>query len=168
MRSTQSHAKLIVADAGTEQSFVAVVGSCNWLSTPYRRVEASAVIRDGRIVSQLLREICEMCFATIRRAPLIGDLDQRAERIARHRGSPVQGAADVRLVLGDEHGQAMRRARDEASGSIWVGADRFGQAAEARALVPMMAAGRDGVVGRVLFSRTVSPLTEEDLADLTM
>jgi cardiolipin synthase A/B len=168
VRSTQSHAKMIVADAGTEQSFVAVVGSCNWLSTPYRRVEASVVIRDGRIASQLLHEICEMCFATIRNAPLVGELDQLAERIGRQQGARQQGEAQVRLVLGDEHGHLMRQARDEARNSIWVGADRFGQAAEARALIPMMAAGRAGVTGRVLFSRSVSPLTEQDLADLTM
>jgi phosphatidylserine/phosphatidylglycerophosphate/cardiolipin synthase-like enzyme len=32
----------------------------------------------------------------------------------------------------------------------------------------MMSAGRDGVAGRVLFSRSVSPLTQEDMADLDM
>jgi hypothetical protein len=165
LRSTQSHAKLIVADTGREDSFVAVVGSCNWLSTPYRRVESSVVLRDGRLVGQILRGMSEMCFATIRQAQLVGELDQwgrHAERCRREEGHGV-----VRLVLGDEHGVMMRRARDTAGASIWVGADRFGQAAEVRTLIPMMAAGREGVAGRVLFSRSVR-LTEKDMADLEM
>jgi len=166
MRSTQSHAKLIVADTSRADSFVAVVGSCNWLSTPYRRVEASVVLRDGRLVGQILRGMSEMCFATIRQARLVGELDQwgrYAERCRRE-----EGHAEVRLVLGDEHGVMMRHARDTAGASIWVGADRFGQAAEVRTLIPMMAAGREGVAGRVLFSRSVGRLTEEDMADLEM
>jgi phosphatidylserine/phosphatidylglycerophosphate/cardiolipin synthase-like enzyme len=107
-----------------------------------------------------------MCFATIRHAQLVGELDEWGRYAARHPHG--DGEATVGLVFGDDHGTAMRHARDAASRLIWVGADRFGQAAEARTLIPMMAAGRAGVMGKVMFSRSVSPLTDEDMADLRL
>jgi cardiolipin synthase A/B len=164
MRSTQSHAKLVVADTGKSDTFVAIVGSCNWLSTPYKRVEASVIVRDGRMIAQILRAIGEMSFAVARSSPLVGDLDDIAKLIERQAGP--EGNAAVRLVLGEEHGLMMHRARDEARSNIWVGADRFGQVAEVKTLIPMMTAGKGGVEGRVMFSRCVTPVSEEDLGDL--
>lgn len=162
--STQSHAKLVVADTGAADSYVAIVGSCNWLSTPYKRVETSVVLRDGRMIAHILRVIGEMSFAVARASRLVGDLHDIARLIERRAG-PV-GDASICLVLGDDHGELMRRARDDARSSIWVGADRFGEAAEVKTLIPMMTAGKAGVQGRVMFSRCVTPVSEEDLSDL--
>jgi phosphatidylserine/phosphatidylglycerophosphate/cardiolipin synthase-like enzyme len=163
-QSTQSHAKLLVADQGGESGWVAVVGSCNWLSTGYRRVEGSVVLRDGRLVAGVLDELRELCYASAPRSALIGELDWLAAS-ARGTRSP-RGSAHVRLVLGDEHGLMMAHARDAAAVRIWVGGDRFSHAGEAQTLIPMMAAAKGGVRGRLLFSRNVSPVTDEDLADL--
>lgn len=164
LRSTKSHAKLLVADIGRSSRLVAVIGSCNWLSTPYKRVEASVVVWDGRFIAQLLRAIGELCFAVARTSPLVGDLDDMA-RALEHQAAQGGGGA-LSLVLGEEHGPLMHRARDEAQSSIWVGADRFGQVAEVKTLIPMMTAGKAGVKGRVLFSRCVTPVSDEDLEDM--
>lgn len=164
MVSTQSHAKLVVADTGKPGSYVAIVGSCNWLSTPYKRVETSVVLRDGRMIAHLLRVIGEMSFAVARSSRLVGDLHDIA-KVAERQVGPV-GEASVRLVMGDDHGELMRLARDDARSSIWVGADRFGQAAEVKTLIPMMTAGKSGTKGRVMFSRCVTPVSAEDLNDL--
>ncbi|MCH9752508.1 MAG: phosphatidylserine synthase, partial [Alphaproteobacteria bacterium] len=164
MASTQSHAKLVVADTGKPDSYVAMVGSCNWLSTPFKRVEASVVLRDGRMIAQLLKVIGEMSFAAARSSRLVGDLHDIARLIERQAG-PV-GDASVRLILGEDHGELMRQARDDARSSIWAGADRFGQAAEVKTLIPMMTAGKAGIKGRVMFSRCVTPVSEEDLSEL--
>ena len=163
-QSTQSHAKVLVADQGGENGWAAVVGSCNWLSTGYRRVEGSAVLRDGRLVAGVLDELRELCYASAPRSALIGELDRLAASLRGTRGPG--GNAHVRLILGDEHGLMMAHARDAATARIWVGGDRFSQAGEAQTLIPMMAAARGGVRGRLLFSRNVSPVTDEDLADL--
>ena len=164
MASTQSHAKLVVADIGEPGSYVAIIGSCNWLSTPYKRVEASVILRDGRMIAHLLRVIGEMSFAVARSSRLVGDLHDIAKLVEQQAG-PV-GEASVRLVLGEDHGELMRQARDNARSTIWVGADRFGQAAEVKTLIPMMTAGKAGIKGRVMFSRCVTPVSEEDLGDL--
>lgn len=164
LRSTKSHAKLLVADTGRSSRLVAVIGSCNWLSTPYKRVEASVVVRDGHFIAQLLRAIGELCFAVARTSPLVGDLDDMACTLEHH--AAQGGGGTLRLVLGEEHGLLMHRARDDAQSSIWVGADRFGQVAEVKTLIPMMTAGKAGVKGRVLFSRCVTPVSDEDLEDM--
>lgn len=164
MASTRSHAKLVVADTGKADSSVAIVGSCNWLSTPYKRVEASVILRDGRIIAQLLKAIGEMSFAVARSSRLVGDLHDIASLIE-HQAAPA-GESSARLILGEDHSELMRRARDDARSSIWIGADRFGQAAEVKALIPMMTAGKAGVKGRVMFSRCVTPVSAEDLSDL--
>lgn len=167
-QSTQSHAKILVADQGREDEWVAVVGSCNWLSTGYHRVEGSVVLRDARLVAAVVDELRELCYAAAPQARLVGDLDGLA--CALHDSRGTRGSAQVRLVLGDEHALMMARARDDAEARIWVGGDRFSQAGEAQTLIPMMAAAKGGVPvpGRLLFSRNVSPVTDEDLADLEM
>ena len=52
MRSTGSHAKLILADTA-EGDWAAAVGSCNWLSSPFRAVELTAVLRDPHVVADV-------------------------------------------------------------------------------------------------------------------
>lgn len=44
--------------------------------------------------------------------------------------------------------------------------DRFSHAGEAQTLIPMMAAATAGVRARLLFSHSVSPVSNEDLAGL--
>lgn len=164
MASTKSHAKIVVADSGKPHEYVAIVGSCNWLSTPYKRVEASIVLRDNRIIAQIIKVLSEMSFAVARLSRLIGDLQDIARSIEHKSGSV--GNASISMILGNHHGDLMRLARDEAQSSIWVGGDRFGQTGEVKTLIPMMAAGKAGVKGRVMFSRSVTPLSKEDLSDL--
>ena len=47
MRSTRSHAKLLLVDTA-DGDWVAAVGSCNWLSSPFRSTEVTVVLRDPR------------------------------------------------------------------------------------------------------------------------
>lgn len=166
LQSTQSHAKILVADQGAAEDWIATVGSCNWLSTGYHRVEGSVVLRDGRLVAAVLDELRELCYAAAPRTRIVGELDAIACTLRTKPGA--RGNAEARLVLGDEHSLMMARARDEAEKRICVGGDRFSHAAEAQTLIPMIAAARGGVPGRVLFSRNVSPVTDEDLLDLEL
>ena len=52
LRSTGSHAKLLLADTD-EDAWVAVVGSCNWLSSPFKSVELSVVLHDPLVVAEV-------------------------------------------------------------------------------------------------------------------
>jgi cardiolipin synthase len=58
--STNSHAKIIVADDGSPNSHFAVLGSCNWLSSGFQSFEASARIRDPALCAEIVDQIAEM------------------------------------------------------------------------------------------------------------
>ena len=49
--STGSHAKVILADTGDDSGYAAIVGSCNWLDSPYESVEASVRLTDPAAVA---------------------------------------------------------------------------------------------------------------------
>jgi cardiolipin synthase A/B len=58
--STRSHAKLIVADTGRPDRHVAVVGSCNWLSSSIQSFEASVRIREPSLVADVVDQLAEL------------------------------------------------------------------------------------------------------------
>jgi cardiolipin synthase A/B len=70
----------------------------------------------------------------------------------------------VRVVCGDAHGALIRTARDSAARRIVVGADRLGIAAEARTLIPLIAAAARKVRGTLLYSRRSVPMSQSDSA----
>lgn len=165
MISTKSHAKLIIADQGRSDEFIAIVGSCNWLSSPYSRVETSILLRDNRVIAHILKEICEMIFAVSCTSSLVADLQDISLGI-RQKTGPV-GEASVSLIIGNSHDGLIRKARDEAYSSIDVGGDFFGQAGEAKTVIPLMSAGKNGVRSKIWYSRPKLPVTDEDLSDLS-
>jgi cardiolipin synthase A/B len=58
--STRSHAKIIIADNGRANKHVAIVGSCNWLSSGFHSYECSARIRDPLLVSDVIDQLAEL------------------------------------------------------------------------------------------------------------
>lgn len=58
--STGSHCKVILSDDGHPDRFSAWVGSCNWLSSPFRSLEASIRVRDSEIVADIVDEMAEL------------------------------------------------------------------------------------------------------------
>ncbi|GJL98850.1 MAG: hypothetical protein DHS20C07_05300 [Methyloligella sp.] len=165
MATTKSHAKLLLADTGKPDSYTAIVGSCNFLRSRFDRVEASIVLHDNRVIADILNEICDMCFAITPPSRLVRDLKGIAILIEQKAGPA--GDASISLILGNNHGDLIRRARDEAQSSIEVGCDFFGQAGEVKTLIPLMTAGRSGIKSRIMFSSPKSPVSEEDLSDLS-
>jgi len=164
--STRSHAKLLVADAaGRERDeFVAVVGSCNWLYSGFNRVEVSAVLRSPHAAARVADELAELVFDSAKNSTIAGDLTSLARSLRTR--PPGTGSATLRLVRGDEHSQLMRLARDSARDSIMVGGDRLGLAAEARTIIPMMAAKNQTVQRTICYSKHSGPVTRQDVVDL--
>jgi cardiolipin synthase A/B len=160
MSSTRSHAKLIVADVGNAQRFIAVVGSCNWLSSGFFRVESSVVLRHPLAVSRVAQEFAEVIFVALPTSTVAGDLNRLA-RDLRKVPAPT-GHARVQIVTGDMHGSLIRHARDTALERIIVGGDRLGLAAEARTLIPLIAAAERSVSGLICYSRPSQPVGRED------
>ncbi len=57
--STRSHAKFAIADR-QGRAPVALLGSCNWLSSSMQLIEATVRLRDAAIVSDLLFQAAEL------------------------------------------------------------------------------------------------------------
>lgn len=160
MRTTRSHAKLLIADAGSPERYVAVVGSCNWLYTGFNRVDVSTMFRAPAVVGALATELAELIFATYPTLEVAGTLNGIARTL---RTMPsTDGPARVRVVCGDSHGDMIRSARDGASRRIIVGADRIGIAAEARALIPLIQARERDIRASLVYSSKAKKMSVAD------
>lgn len=126
MRTTGSHAKVLLADT-VEGGWIAAVGSCNWLSSPFRSVELTAVLRDPRLVADVATAVQRI----VGRRGLSDDIATEMALVARDlRAMPVkEGPAILSLVLGDAHDVLMRAASGVADQRMIVGSNRLGSTA---------------------------------------
>ncbi len=168
--STNSHAKVIVADDAQAGRDVAIVGSCNWLNSAFESFEASVRIRDQNIVADLLDVLSDLSRGRDRLwKPLAVNLAKLAREV---RLRPRLGGAhaDGCLVLGAQHGHFVREARDHATRRILVTSHRLGTAAKQAVIVPAVAAARDrkGIETQVFFGRTSGGMTGRAAAEITL
>jgi phosphatidylserine/phosphatidylglycerophosphate/cardiolipin synthase-like enzyme len=165
MVCTRSHAKLLIADVGSIGRYVAIVGSCNWLSTQFRRVEASVVLRHAHAIAHCAQDFAELILGAIPVSDTVGELTKLARGL--HKLSAPTGASRIRMVRGDMHNEAIRFARNNAAQSIIVGGDRLGRGAEPKTLIPLVAAyKRNDVEGIIYYSRVSAPLSKADATTL--
>ncbi|HEX8555449.1 MAG TPA: hypothetical protein VF695_12135 [Sphingomonas sp.] len=113
---TGSHAKLLIADSGPGGRYEAVVGSCNWLSSLFTKVEVSLRIRDQWLVGEIAS------LAAALRMPPSGRWSQDVHRLVRIRNAcsavpPGSGSGRARLILDGEHLLALREARQGIAGA---------------------------------------------------
>lgn len=137
--STNSHAKIVVADDGVPNRHFAIVGSCNWLYSGFQSFEASVRIRDPLLCAEVVDQLAELSRAGGHWTPLTNHFARLAFDIRRE-AAPSTGRAEGRLVLGHEHAVFMRMARDDAEKRIVVTSHRIGPAGRPAVLVPAMAA----------------------------
>lgn len=138
--STNSHSKILIAD-NEKGKIVAVLGSCNWLSTGFHATEASIRLEDPRIVSEILGHLGRMAAGpNLDWSALATDLALQAAtlKVAKHSTSGI--SANACLVFGSEHSYFVRKARDEAKRKIILTSHRFGPNAETLVLRPTTAA----------------------------
>jgi phosphatidylserine/phosphatidylglycerophosphate/cardiolipin synthase-like enzyme len=156
MRTTGSHAKLILLDTA-EGRWMAGVGSCNWLSSPFQAVEMSAVLRDQHVVADVAAALQRL----VGRRGLSDDIATEMAIIARDlRRTPLEGGeACLAVVVGDMHDRLIRLASSAATQRFVVGSNRLGSTARPGALMQGgAAAGRGGVQATVLYTQTTGPL----------
>lgn len=139
--SSRSHSKILFHDRGTPDEYVAIVGSCNWLSTSYDSVEASLRLRSNSILSDVCFELAELAKP---QDGQITDFSAEFVRLGRSLQRYVSGAtnATAKLILGHEHGQYVRQARDQANKRILMLSHRLGVAAKPN-LIPLSVAARE-------------------------
>ncbi|AFK54013.1 phosphatidylserine synthase [Tistrella mobilis] len=156
MRSTGSHAKLILLDTA-EDGWIAGVGSCNWLSSPFQAVELTVLLRDQRAVADVAVALQNM----VGRRGLADTIATEMYITARdlRRVPSPGGSAEVSLVVGDAHDQLIRAASGAASERFVVGSNLLGSTARPGALMQgEVAAGREGVRATVVYTKPTGPL----------
>lgn len=142
--STGSHCKILLADEGAADRFFAWVGSCNWLSSPFQSVEASVRLRNPEIVADVVDQMAELSKDTRGHwTDLTNNLAALSANLRSSKHSIVSGNAYARIVIGSDHPQMVRRARDESQHRIFVSSHRFGIAGQSIVLAPVLAAARE-------------------------
>lgn len=153
--STGSHAKILLLDT-EHDGWVAVIGSCNWLASPFQSVEVSAVLRDPHVVADVCRVVQRMAG---RRAVADGLAHELAITANDLRRDPVRGGPDeVAVVIGPAHEELVRHAGQNAQQRLVMGCHRLGSTARPGALMQgETAAGREVDV-TVLYTLPSGPL----------
>ncbi|MBY5827674.1 phosphatidylserine synthase [Rhizobium leguminosarum] len=126
MKSTGSHAKLLLADTESGD-WIAAVGSCNWLSCPFLAVELTAVLRTQKLVADVAVAMQRMAG----RRGLSDDIATEMSFLARDlkRRLEAPGTATATLILGDHHDVVMRTGSGAAVRKVLAGSNRLGSTA---------------------------------------
>lgn len=138
--STRSHAKLLVCDDGRAERMFAIIGSCNWLSSNFQNYEASVRFSDPKVVATILEQLADLSRGHDRHwTDLTSEMARLAAEAQRQR-PPSGSKAKVAIVLGPQHAQFGRMARDEAVRRIFVTSHKLGAATRTAVIVPAITA----------------------------
>ena len=153
--STKSHCKLVIYDDGEIGNFRAIVGSCNWFYSNFSSFEASIRLRDHILVADIVDQLAELSKGI--RGHWTSLTNELAAISTDLRSQPNQTSSRARasIVIGPQHVDHVRTARDEASRRIFVTSHRYGTAGKAQILSPALAAAKArGVATRIYFGTT--------------
>jgi phosphatidylserine/phosphatidylglycerophosphate/cardiolipin synthase-like enzyme len=167
----RSHAKFLVADDG-EDGVTVVVGSCNWLHSPFSAVEVSVELKESAAAAlgiDLLRAIVVSLPDAKRSVEILrilaADL-RRASQAAGSRPGRSLGSALTRLTLvyAADHERLLRRAAHEARTRFVCCTNRLGAGMVPLVFRPAEVAGRRLADVRVLYSRRAKPVSRGRVA----
>lgn len=156
-----SHAKFLAADDGNGGAVV-VMGSCNWLSSPFAAVELSAELTGPEAVAtglDLLRAIVVSLSSASRS---VEALQFMASELRRGResltGQPTgQPQARIIIVHAHEHERLLRKIAHEATDRFICSTNRVGANMVPALFNPAEVAGRRLGDVRVYYSRQTGP-----------
>lgn len=152
LRSTGSHAKLLLSDDGSD-GWRAIVGSCNWFFSRFDRLEMSARLKGTSAVAEVIDRMCRLVAKPGFRPEVCSELHLLAGRL---RSSPDQtGNCALGIVVGPMHEALLREASGGGGERFLLASDRLGNAAFANAIVPAeVFASRTGIVPLVVYGQT--------------
>jgi len=155
MLSTGSHAKFVFLD--TQDGWMAAVGSCNWLYSPFQSVELSVVLRDPAVLGDLATAVQRL----VGRRGLADGIASEMALTARdlRRMTSPGGPARIGVVVGEAHDQMTREASGAATKLFFIGSHKLGSTARPGALTQgRVAAARPGVTATILYAQPSGPL----------
>jgi hypothetical protein len=165
LRSTGSHAKILIADDGGE-NFLAVVGSCNWLYTSFERFELSVVLHEPALVSQAIESFGALVAKPGFRPETGAELYVMSRVMARR---PAEGGPhSARFVNGQAHEAVLREASGSQPTRFLIASDKFGNSAFPNAIIPAeVAAATARTEPVVVYGSTAGKVTGVGAANLT-
>lgn len=156
MTSTRSHSKLLLVDTD-DGDWIAAVGSCNWLSSPFRSTEVTAVLRDPGVVADvavILQRLVGRRGLADEIANEMGIVSRDLRRLPRRAGT-----AEITLVVGADHDVAMREVSGRAKERLVIGSNRLGSTARPGVVMQGEAAAQRAKVDvTLLYSIASGPL----------
>lgn len=168
--SVRTHAKIVAADDGRGGAVV-LLGSCNWLSSPFSAVEVSAELRDATgsaIGLELLRSIVSSLSSAARSAETLyfmaSDLRRKRSTLTPNGSEQKRLQADLTVVYADEHEQLLRIAAHDASDRFICCTIKMGAPMVPGVFNPAEVAGRRIKDARVYFSRYTGPIKRRHVA----
>ena len=166
MRTTGSHAKLVLADRPGGR-WVAVVGSCNGLASPFQAMEASVILREPRLVA----DVAAVFQGTVGRRAIADQLAQELALVAndlRRNAPEPRGPAQASVMVGGEHEAIMRRVSSEATGKLVICMHRAGANVRPATLLPATLARERGVEVQFVYTMASAPMTRQGMRDVAM
>lgn len=164
--STRSHAKIIVADCGQPSSYCAIVGSCNWFSSGFVSFEASLRITEPPVICDVVDVLSDMVSAsgTLWSSPVMRELAALASEL-RAAAPSTRPNGSAAVVVGSQHGEILRRVRDEAVKRVLITSHRLGTYAGPGVLVPLAVAVQARSVDARLFFTTKTGVLDGSARD---
>lgn len=158
-RTTGSHAKLMIADInGREGEYIGLIGSCNWLDSPYEAIEASLKVRDPHFLAHIARSFANLIAPAIDIEPVAGRLLAiHHECMRQPRG---RGTHRAMLVIDEDHYAAVRDAmlESQAGETVTIGSHKIGHAGEVTVFEPLKSSA--GAVFDIVYSKVIRNYTE--------
>ena len=161
--SVHTHAKILAADDGRGGAVV-LLGSCNWLSSPFNAVEVSAELRENNAVAaglDLLRSIVSNLATASRSIETLqfmsSDLRRGRSPLSQARDAPERPPAELTVLYADDHAWTLRKAAHNATQSFVCCTNTVGAPMVPALFNPAEVAGRRLENVRVYFSRYKDP-----------
>jgi cardiolipin synthase A/B len=163
LQSTGSHSKLLLVDR-LEGGWLGVASSCNWLKSPFRSVEISAVLRHPRLVARIAGALQKMAGTRGLADELANEMAVLGRDLEWLRGRT--GPARIDVIAGPAHDTMMRLASREAQRRLMIGTHKLGAAARPGALLPAEAASGPSKSVKVLYTEPSGPLKARHVREL--
>jgi len=163
LRSTGSHGKLMIADDGMG-SYIALVGSCNWLYTGFDRMELSLKMTEPAAVG----EVAARFNALVAKPGFRPEVGTELHMIAKSLRSRPEPASSnfVRILVGPAHEATLREASGSQAHRFVIASDKFGNSAFPNAIIPaevFAAAGHAEPI--VIYGDTAGAVTSFDASE---
>jgi hypothetical protein len=164
-----SHAKILIADDGTDGSR-ALMGSCNWLQSPFRAHELSIELREGPAVIGCL-ELLEAITAAVPTARESRDAMHAMRTALRSKRARLTDEPDpeetinvtLRILAAPDHLPLLRRAAHDAVERFVVMTHRMGSSMVQNVFDPAQVASERIAIVQALYSVPSGPVKNRDV-----